>query len=343
MSAIFLTTHTVANYPGNTYFSHETEGGVMAASVLVEPQRNAKKQDGAPVASLREVTKKFGGQVALDRFSLQLHAGEVVALLGPNGAGKTTAVRLLLGLSQATSGEVKIFGGNPRDRASRLRLGAMLQVGRMPETLRVREHLQLFSSYYAQPRPLNELLAIAGLEGLEERLFGTLSGGQKQRVLFALALCGDPDLICLDEPTLGMDVEARRAMWEQVRKLAARGKTILLTTHYLEEADALASRIVVIQRGKVIAEGTPQELKSADGSRSIRCTTSLQASFVSALPGVTSVEQDGDVMLVRTHRPEAVLRTMLAHDAALSGLEVRAAALEDAFLALTTNTTAAVQ
>src|SRR5580658_3833606 len=311
MSAIFLTTHTVANYPGNTYFSHETEGGVMAASVLVEPQRNAKKQDGAPVASLREVTKKFGGQVALDRFSLQLHAGEVVALLGPNGAGKTTAVRLLLGLSQATSGEVKIFGGNPRDRASRLRLGAMLQVGRMPETLRVREHLQLFSSYYAQPRPLDELLAVAGLEGLQERLFGTLSGGQKQRMLFALALCGNPDLICLDEPTLGMDVEARRAMWEQVRKLAAMGKTILLTTHYLEEADALASRIVVIQRGKVIAEGTPQELKSADGSRSIRCTTSLQASFVSALPGVTDVEEEDGSMLIRTTTPEVVLRTML--------------------------------
>src|SRR5271155_103793 len=343
MSAIFLTKHTVTNRPANTYFSHETEGGVMAASVLIEPQRNAIRHDGSPVASLHEVTKKFGGQVALDRFTLQLHAGEVVALLGPNGAGKTTAVRLLLGLSQATTGEVEIFGGNPRDRASRLRLGAMLQVGRMPETLRVREHLQLFSSYYANPRPLAELLAVAGLEGLENRLFGTLSGGQKQRMLFALALCGDPDLICLDEPTLGMDVEARRSMWEQVRKLAARGKTILLTTHYLEEADALASRIVVIQRGKVIAEGTPQELKTADGSRSIRCTTSLQASFVSDLPGVTSVEQDGDVMVVRTHRPQAVLRTMLAHDAALSGLEVRAAALEDAFLALTNNTTAAVQ
>jgi ABC-2 type transport system ATP-binding protein len=132
MSAIFLTKHTVADRPASTYFFHETKGGVMAASVLIEPQRNAIKQDGPPVASLHEVTKKFGGQVALDRFSLQLHAGEVVALLGPNGAGKTTAVRLLLGLSQTTSGEVKIFGGNPRDRASRLRLGAMLQVGRVP-------------------------------------------------------------------------------------------------------------------------------------------------------------------------------------------------------------------
>src|ERR1700733_4468707 len=314
----------------------------MAASVMVEPYSIATNESSA-VASLRSVTKKFGRQTALDRFSLELRPGEVVALLGPNGAGKTTAVRLLLGLSQATSGEVEIFGGNPRDRASRLRLGAMLQVGRMPETLRVREHLQLFSSYYAHPRPLDELLALAGLEGLQERLFGTLSGGQKQRMLFALALCGNPDLICLDEPTLGMDVEARRAMWEQGRKLAAIGKTVLLTTHYLEEADALASRIIVIQKGKAIAEGTPEELKTADGSRTIRCTTSLEVSFVSALPGVTDVEEDGGAMLVRTTTPEAGLRTMLQEDAALSGLEVRAAALEDAFLALTNQTPTATR
>src|SRR5580698_5723012 len=297
--------------------SLEAKGAAMAASVVLEPCHNTTidQPEGSVIASLRGVSKRFGQQVALDHLSLELRRGEVVALLGPNGAGKTTAVRLLLGLSQATSGEVRIFGGNPRDRASRLRLGAMLQVGRMPETLRVREHLQLFSSYYANPRPLAELLAVAGLEGLEEKLFGTLSGGQKQRVLFALALCGDPDLICLDEPTLGMDVEARRGMWEQVRKLAAMGKTILLTTHYLEEADALASRIVVIQRGQAIAEGTPEELKTADGSRTIRCTTSLASSFVSALPGVTSVEQEDGSMLIRTTTPEAVLRTMLQEDA----------------------------
>jgi ABC-2 type transport system ATP-binding protein len=310
----------------------------MASSVMVATP-NSETNEGSAVASLHSVTKRFGPQTALDRFSLQLRPGEVVALLGPNGAGKTTAVRLLLGLSQATSGTVEIFGGNPRDRASRMRLGAMLQVGRMPETLRVREHLQLFRSYYPQPRSLDELLAVAGLGGLEQRQFGTLSGGQKQRMLFALALCGDPDLICLDEPTLGMDVEARRAMWEQVRGLAARGKTILLTTHYLEEADALASRIVVIQKGRAIAEGTPEQLKTADGSRAIRCTTSLTASFVSAIPGVTDVEQDGSAMLVRTPAPEAVLRIMLENDATLSGLEVRTAALEDAFLALTNQNT----
>jgi len=313
----------------------------MAASVVVEPYRNIENSARAPIASLREVTKKFGRHVALDQLSLDLHAGEVVALLGPNGAGKTTAVRLLLGLSQATSGKVEIFGGNPRDRASRIRLGAMLQVGRMPETLRVREHLQLFRSYYPHPRPLDELLAVAGLEDLQEKLFGTLSGGQKQRVLFALALCGNPDLICLDEPTLGMDVEARRSMWEQVRKLSAMGKTVLLTTHYLEEADALASRIVVIQRGKVIAEGTPAELKHADGSRAIRCITALPSSFVSAIPGVSSVEQDGLVTQLRTQTPEAVLRIMLQQDPTLSGLEVRVAALEDAFLALTNQNTTA--
>lgn len=312
----------------------------MAASVILEPIHHATARafDSLVIASLREVTKKFGQQAALDRFSLDLRRGEVVALLGPNGAGKTTAVRLLLGLSQATSGEVSLFGGNPRDRASRMRLGAMLQVGRMPEMLRVREHLQLFRSYYPQPRPLAELLSVAGLEGLEDRLFGKLSGGQKQRVLFALALCGDPDLICLDEPTLGMDVEARRSMWEQVRKLAGRGKTILLTTHYLEEADALASRIVVIQKGKVIAQGSPEELKAADGSRTIRCTTSLEPGLLSAIPGVTNVEHDGIGVLVRTRTPEAVLRTMLAQDPALTGLEVRSAALEDAFLALTNQT-----
>jgi ABC-2 type transport system ATP-binding protein len=154
-------------------------------------------------------------------------------------------------------------------------------------------------------------------------------------MLFALALCGNPDLICLDEPTLGMDVEARRSLWEQIRKLSAEGKTILLTTHYLEEADALASRIIVIQKGRVIAEGTPQQLKTADSARTIRCVTALSRGFVSALPGVAGVEQDGEAMLIRTPSPEAVLRTLLAQDATLRGLEVRAAALEDTFLALT--------
>jgi ABC-2 type transport system ATP-binding protein len=309
----------------------------MAASVLMEPKTEipATRPGGEVIASLHDVTKKFGQQTALNQVSLELRKGEVVALLGPNGAGKTTAVRLLLGLTKATSGTVRIFGGDPRDRASRMRLGTMLQIGRMPETLKVREHLELFSSYYPNPRSLAELVAVAGLEGVEDKLFRDLSGGQKQRVLFALALCGNPDLICLDEPTLGMDVEARRSLWEQIRKLSAEGKTILLTTHYLEEADSLATRVVVIQKGSVIAQGTPRELKTADSSRSIRCVTALTPEFVSSLPGVTNVEQEGDAMVLRTSSPEAVLRTMLSQDATLRGLEVRAAGLEETFLALT--------
>lgn len=309
----------------------------MAASVMMEPKTEVTSANpaGGVIASLDDVTKKFGQHTALSHLSLELRKGEVVALLGPNGAGKTTAVRLLLGLSQANSGQVRIFGSDPRDRASRMRLGAMLQIGRMPETLRVHEHLQLFSSYYPNPRPLAELISLAGLEGMENKLFRDLSGGQKQRMLFALALCGNPDLICLDEPTLGMDVEARRGLWEQIRKLSAAGKTILLTTHYLEEADALATRVVVIQKGSVIAQGTPRELKTADSSRSIRCITTLKPEFVSTLPGVTSVDQDGDAMVLHTSSPEAVLRVMLHQDVTLRGLEVRSAGLEETFLALT--------
>lgn len=295
---------------------------------------------GAPVASLRSVTKKFKEQVALDGFSIELRAGEVVALLGPNGAGKTTAVRLLLGLSKPTTGEVRIFGGDPTERANRERLGAMLQIGRVPETLKVREHLQLFRSYYPTPRPMDELLAVAGLEGLADRQFGKLSGGQKQSMLFALALSGNPDLIFLDEPTLGMDVEARRSLWQQIRTLKATGKTILLTTHYLEEADALASRIVVMQKGKVVAEGRSEDLKAAQGSRTIRCTTVLDCTFLSRLPDVINAEKDGDATVVRTHAPEPVLRTMLLEDKSLSGLEVRSAGLEETFLALTNGNSA---
>ncbi len=198
---------------------------------------------------------------ALRGLDLTIRPGELVALLGANGAGKTTAVRALLGLSKPTTGEVRVFGGDPRDARSRTRIGAVLQIARLPETLRVWEHIHLFSSYYPNPRPIEEVIAAAGLEGLEKRKFGQLSGGQQKRVLFALALCGNPDLLVLDEPTTGLDVEARRALWKQIRAFVAGGRSVLLTTHYLAEAEALASRVVVIHKGVVMAEGTPQEIK----------------------------------------------------------------------------------
>jgi ABC-2 type transport system ATP-binding protein len=212
-------------------------------------------------AQFTRVTKNYGMVEALRGLDLTIRPGELVALLGANGAGKTTAVRALLGLSKPTAGEVRVFGGDPRDPRSRTRIGAVLQVARVPETLRVREHIHLFSSYYPNPRPIAEVIEAAGLQGLEKRKFGELSGGQQKRVLFALALCGNPDLLVLDEPTVGLDVEARRALWKQIRAFIAGGRSVLLTTHYLAEAEALASRVVVIHKGVAMAEGTPQEIK----------------------------------------------------------------------------------
>ena len=218
-------------------------------------------------ALLANVTKRFGTTTALDDLSFSIEPGELVALLGPNGAGKTTAVRLLLGLCTPDAGIARVFGANPRDAANRVRTGAMLLVARVPETLRVREHIDLFSSYYPDPMPLDEVIEAAGLQGIEQKKFGDLSGGQKQRLLFGLAICGNPDFIALDEPTVGLDVEARRALWKQIRAFVARGKSVLLTTHYLDEADALADRVIVIDRGRIAGEGTPSEIKH--GARSL--------------------------------------------------------------------------
>jgi ABC-2 type transport system ATP-binding protein len=199
---------------------------------------------------------------ALRGIDLAIAPGELLALLGPNGAGKTTAVRILLGLASPTAGQATVFGHHPASRYARLRRGALLQVAKVPETLKVREHIELFSSYYEKPLPVAESIAAAGLGGIENRLFGNLSGGQKQRVLFALAICGNPDLLFLDEPTVGLDVESRRALWARIRGFVARGGSVLLTTHHLEEADTLAHRVAVINQGRIVAEGTPAEIKA---------------------------------------------------------------------------------
>jgi ABC-2 type transport system ATP-binding protein len=287
------------------------------------------------VASLEGVNKNYGQVQALKGVNFRVRAGEVVALLGPNGAGKTTAVKLLLGLLQPNTGKVRVLGGDPTNPENRMRTGAMLQVGRVPETLRVREHIDLFSSYYQNPLPAAAVLAAAGLENLSERKFGDLSGGQRQRVLFALAICGNPDLLFLDEPTVGLDVEARRMLWEQIRQLVGRGKTVLLTTHYLQEADALADRVAVINKGEIIAEGSPSQIKAQTAGKRIRCITSLAIDTLRQIPGVTEVKEDRDAFEIHTPEAEPVVRELLARDASLSGLEVSAAGLEEAFLALT--------
>ncbi len=287
------------------------------------------------VARLESVNKNYGPVQALRDFSFDVRAGELVALLGPNGAGKTTAIKLLLGLATPSQGKVSVFGGDPASTATHMRVGAMLQVGRVPETLKVWEHIDLFSSYYPNPLPLGETLAIAGLEDLRNRKFGVLSGGQKQRVLFAIAICGNADLLFLDEPTVGLDVEARHLLWDEIRKLLARGKTVVLTTHYLEEADALADRIGVINKGTIIAEGTPAEIKSRTAGKKIRCVTQLSAAIIRSLPGVSSVQSDRDAMVIHTAQAEDVLRGLLKLDLEISGIEISGAGLEEAFLALT--------
>jgi ABC-2 type transport system ATP-binding protein len=312
----------------------QTEGS--AASVL-EMRSAGSLIHPAAVAKTRAVKKSYGNIAALNQVDLEIRAGEVLALLGPNGAGKTTLVRVLLGMVRPDAGSVSVFGDDPYLGRVQTRVGAMLQVGRVPETLKVREHVDLFSSYYPNPLPLEETLEIAGLAEVRNRPYGELSGGQKQRVLFAIAICGDPDLLFLDEPTVGLDVEARRMMWAQIRTLIERGKTVLLTTHYLNEADALADRIMVLNQGAIIAEGTPAEIKARALGKQIRCTSRLSLDEVRQIPGVLNAKADRNAFELHVNAAEPVLRELLQRDSWLADLEVTNAGLEEAFLALTQN------
>jgi ABC-2 type transport system ATP-binding protein len=293
------------------------------------------------IAELQRVTKSYGAVVALDAVTLELEAGRVTAILGPNGAGKTTAIRLLLGLTAPSQGKVALFGADPTSPEARRRTGVMLQIAKVPETLTVREHLHLFSSYYPAPMSVAAALAAADLLAVADRRYGRLSGGEQQRVQFALAICGNPDLLFLDEPTVGLDVEARRGFWQQVRHLASAGRTIVLTTHYLEEADALADRVVMLRAGKIVADGAPHEIKARVASRRVRCVTALPAAAIDSLDGVSSVRRDGPATEIMTSDAEHVARQLLLRDPLLSGLEITGAGLEEAFLSLTASPAAA--
>jgi ABC-2 type transport system ATP-binding protein len=307
----------------------------QVSTQATEATADSAMAPGKVIAELHDVWKSYGEVVALYGLDLRVHAGEVLGLLGPNGAGKTTTVNLLLGLAKPLQGTVQVFGHDPSDSQSRMHVGAMLQISAVPETLRVIELIDLFSSYYPDPLPIRETVQIAGLEGLEKRPFGQLSGGQRQRVLFALSICGDPELLYLDEPTTGLDVEARRGLWAQIRKFVDRGRSVVLTTHYLEEADALADRIVLLNHGRSIAEGTPAEIKSRVQGRRIRCRTRLHAFEIKGIPGITHVEEVDGLIEILTPRAEPIVRELLTRDPDLSDLEVLGAALDDAFLALT--------
>jgi ABC-2 type transport system ATP-binding protein len=288
-------------------------------------------------AQLIDATKKYGAVEALKGISLDIELGEVVAMLGPNGAGKTTSISLLLGLRKPTSGKALLFGLKPDDLNARSRVGVMLQESGIPTVLKVRELVDLFRSYYPKPMARDRAIAMAGLEEKANAQVKELSGGQKQRLYFALAVCGDPDVLFLDEPTVGMDVEGRRSFIERIAEFIQMGRTVVLTTHYLEEADQLAKRVIVIDRGLVIADASPQEIKSRVAGKRVRFTSaSLTEKDMEGLPVTTSTFVDHTVQLL-TNQPEAVLRELFRRGVEMSDLEVSGADLEDAFISLTTH------
>ncbi|HEY0503948.1 MAG TPA: ABC transporter ATP-binding protein [Lysobacter sp.] len=293
------------------------------------------KGDHAVLARLHGVRKSYGAIQALAGVDLQVHGGQMLALLGPNGAGKSTAIGLLLGRDAADAGTVALMGASPRDLAARRHVGVMLQSAGIPEMLKVAELLALTRSYYPQPRSIADCVMLGGLDGLLDRRYGALSGGQQRRVQFALAVCGRPRLLFLDEPTTGLDIEARHLLWRAIRELVGESCGVLLTTHYLEEAEALADRVVVLQRGRTIAQGSVDELRGHLVQRRIRCTSALGEARVATWPNVIHAHRDGARLDVVTDAAEAVVRRLLAEDAALTGLEVQRAGLADAFLELT--------
>jgi len=296
---------------------------------------NVASPTPAPLARLRGVRHHYGRTLALDGLDLALPAGQVLALLGPNGAGKSTAIGLLLGLQRADAGTADLFGLPPQALDARRRTGVMLQSAAVPDTLKVRELIDLTRAYYPRPRSVADLVALAGLDGLMARRYGQLSGGQQRRVQFALAVCGRPALLFLDEPTTGLDIDARQTLWKAIRELRAQGCAVLLTTHYLEEAEALADRVVVVNHGRVVAEGTVAQIRAHVAQRRIRCTSALPAERVQGWPGVQHAQRDGARLEIVAESAESVVRRLLAEDAALSDLDVQRAGLADAFLALT--------
>jgi len=289
----------------------------------------------AALARLHQASKSYGKIKALDGVDLALRGGELLALLGPNGAGKTTAIGLLLGLLRCDAGTVGLFGRDPQDIAARRNIGVMLQDAQLPATLRVGELIRLTASYYPSPRTVQESADLAGVADLLKRPYGKLSGGQQRRVQFALALCGRPKLLFLDEPTVGMDIQARQTLWAAIRHLVAEGNGVVLTTHYLEEAEALADRVCVMARGRIISEGSVDALRARVSMKRVRCNTTLTVDDVATWPGVVEATMEGERLCIATEHAEAVVRRLLSLDETLSSLEVRAAGLAEAFTELT--------
>jgi ABC-type multidrug transport system ATPase subunit/fucose 4-O-acetylase-like acetyltransferase len=287
------------------------------------------------VAELKSVTKRYGKTLALDDVSLVVRPGELLAVLGPNGAGKSTAIGLWLGTLEPDDGAAAILGGSPLDVHSRLGVGVMMQEVTLAPMLSAREHIALTASYYRDPLSVQQVLALTGIEALAEQRYGKLSAGQKRQVQFAAAICGRPRLMFLDEPTVGLDIEAREALWRSIRRLLDEGCSIVLTTHYLEEAEALADRVAVLAQGKRIAEGSVAEMRALVTCKRIRCASTLAVEDIKRWPGVVDAVREAHIVHVTASDAEEVVRRLLAADRALSRLEVQQASLAEAFTELT--------
>ena len=295
----------------------------------------ATVNDAALVARLDGASKRYGGVLALDRVDLEVRRGEVLALLGPNGAGKTTAISLLLGLLRTDTGSASLFGAVPQMLAPRRRIGAMLQTAGVPETLTVGELIELFRSYYPRPRTVADIVELAGVSSIISKRYGKLSGGQQRRAQFALAIAGNPEILFLDEPTTGLDIEARETLWKTIRTLVREGCAIVLTTHYLEEAEALADRVTVLARGRIVAAGSVQQIRARVAQRQIRCVTALAPDAIARWPQVRSATRSGERLEIVTDAAETIVRRLLAEDAQLSELEIQRAGLAEAFVEIT--------
>jgi len=292
---------------------------------------------GVALSGLTKTFRSPEGPVhAVRGIDVSIAAGETVALLGPNGAGKSTTIDMLLGLTRPDAGQISVFGRAPSDAVADGAVGAMLQTGELIRDLDVRELIAMVASLYPSPLDVEEAIEVCGLRAVAHRRTQKLSGGQTQRVRFAIALVSDPELLVLDEPTVAMDVESRRAFWETMRAFAARGKTVLFATHYLEEADAYADRVVLMAHGRIAADGPPTEIKGLVGSRTIRATLpDVSRDALAALPGVTSAERRGEAVALACSDSDAAIRALLAAHPDARDIEIAGAGLEQAFVQLT--------
>jgi ABC-2 type transport system ATP-binding protein len=294
-------------------------------------------------AKLVGLRKTYGEVRAVDGVDLLIAPGEVVALLGPNGAGKSTTVDMLLGLATPDAGSVHVFGYTPREAVSNGSVSAMLQGGALLEDATVGEVVGMIAALHAEPMPVRQALDMAGIEDLEKRRCTKLSGGQKQRVRFAMALVCDPDLLVLDEPTAAMDVAARREFWQSMREFTRSGKAVLFATHYLDEAEEFADRVILMRAGTVVADGSVAEIRAHASGRRIRAVVADAQEFDwSMVPGVTTFQTRGDAIELSCHDSDSVLRMLVARFPDAHDIEISAAGLEEAFLTLTANDKEAV-